>query len=65
MKRLPEFPEIMDKANQALSMLAEGKVSPNSNSFNSLKIKEMKMKSFKNNLIIGFLTLVIILLLVF
>ena len=65
MKRLPEFPEIMDKANQALSMLAEGKVSPNSNSFNSLKVQEMKMKSFKNNLIVGFLTLVIILLLVF
>ena len=65
MKRLPEFPEIMDKASQALSMLAEGKISPNSNSFSSLKIQEMKMKSFKNNLIIGFLTLVIILLLVF
>ncbi len=64
-KKLPEFPEIMEKANQALTMLAEGRITPNSNSYNNLKNQEIEMKSFKNNLIISFLVLVIILLLVF
>ena len=31
-KRLPEFPEIMDKANQALTYLASGQIPQNSNS---------------------------------
>ena len=32
LKRLPEFPEIMDKANQALTYLASGQIPQNSNS---------------------------------
>ena len=55
----------MDKANQALTMIAEGKISPNSKSYYSLKEEELKMKSFRNNLVVCFLILVIIILLVF
>ena len=64
-KRLPEFPKIIDKANQALTLIAEGKISPHSASYNSLKEEELKMKLFRNNFGFGFLILVIIILLVF
>jgi len=64
-KKLPEFPEIMEKANRALTLIAEGRISPNSSSYYSLKKEEIKMQSFRNNLVFGFLILVIILLLVF
>ena len=65
LKRLPELPKIMDKANEALTIIAEGKLSPNSASYYSLKEEEFKMKLFRNNLIFAFLILVIFLLLVF
>ena len=65
LKKLPEFPKIMDKANQALTMIAEGKLSPNSLSNYSLKEEELKIKLFRNNLISSFLVVVIFLLLVF
>jgi hypothetical protein len=55
----------MDKANEALTIIAEGKLSPNSASYYSLKEEELKMKLFRNNLIFAFLVLVIFLLLVF
>ena len=57
-KRLPELPEIMDKANQALTFLASGQIPQNSNSFSALKEKELEMKSFKNQSIIGLILLV-------
>ena len=55
----------MDKANQALTMIAEGKISPKSSSYSSLKEAEAKMQKFKNNFIFSFLALVIIALLIF
>ncbi len=64
-KRLPEFPEIMDKANQALTFLASGQIPQNSNSYNSLSDKRSEMVAFRNQSIIGFLLLVILGLLVF
>ena len=57
-KRLPELPEIMEKANQALTFLASGQIPQNSNSFSALKEKELEMKSFKNQSIIGLILLV-------
>ena len=60
LKRLPDLPEIMDKANQALTYLASGKIPQNSNSYSALKEKEMEMKSFKNQSIIAILLLVIL-----
>ena len=64
-KRLPEFPEIMDKANQALTFLANGQIPQNSNSYNALSDKRSEMVAFRNQSIIGFLLLVILGLLVF
>ena len=64
-KRLPEFPEIMDKANQALTYLASGQIPQNSNSYTALNTKKMEMISFRNQSIIGLLVLVIFGLLVF
>ena len=64
-KRLPEFPEIMDKANQALTFLASGQIPQNSNSYNDLSDKRSEMVTFRNQSIIGFLLLVILGLLVF
>ncbi len=64
-KRLPEFPEIMDKANQALTYLASGQIPQNSNSYNALSTKKSEMIAFRNQSIIGFLILVIVGLLVF
>ena len=54
-KRLPEFPEIMDKANQALTYLASGQIPQNSNSYTALNTKKSEMTSFRNQSIIGFL----------
>ena len=64
-KRLPEFPEIMDKANQALTYLASGQIPQNSNSYTALNTKKAEMTTFKNQSIIGLLILVIFGLLVF
>ena len=64
-KRLPEFPEIMDKANQALTHLASGQIPQNSNSYNALNTKKLEMIAFRNQSIIGLLVLVIFSLLVF
>ena len=65
LKRLPEFPEIMDKANQALTYLASGQIPQNSNSYTALNNKKSEMTAFRNQSIIGLLVLVIIGLLVF
>ena len=64
-KRLPDFPQIMDKANQALTFLANGQIPQNSNSYNDLNTKKLEMTAFKNQSIIGLLALVILGLLVF
>ena len=64
-KRLPEFPEIMDKANQALTFLASGQIPQNSNSYLALNEKKSEMITFRNQTVIGLLLLVIFGLLVF
>ena len=64
-KRLPEFPEIMDKANQALTYLASGQIPQNSDSYSALNTKRGEMTTFRNQSIIALLALVIFGLLVF
>jgi ubiquinone biosynthesis protein len=64
-KRLPEFPEIMDKANQALTYLASGQIPQNSNSYTALNTQKSEMTAFRNQSIIGLLILVIFGLLIF
>ena len=64
-KRLPEFPEIMDKANQALTYLASGQIPQNSNSYTAFNTQKSEMITFRNQSIIGLLVLVIFGLLIF
>ena len=64
-KRLPEFPEIMDKANQALTFMASGQIPQNSNSYLALNEKKSEMIAFRNQTVVGLLLLVIFGLLVF
>ena len=64
-KRIPEFPDLMDKANYALQLMAEGKLNIGFGGNKNLEAEQMKLKNFKNNLIISFLGIVIFILLVF
>jgi ubiquinone biosynthesis protein len=64
-KRLPDFPDVMDKANQALTFLASGQIPQNSNSYAELNDKKFEMIAFRNRSIVGLLLLVILSLLVF
>jgi ubiquinone biosynthesis protein len=65
LKRIPDFPNFMDKANYALQLLAEGKLNLGLKNNKGLEIEEMKLKNLRNNLIISFLGIVIVVLLVF
>ena len=64
-KRIPDFPDLMDKANYALQLMAEGKLNLGLGNNKNLEIEQMKLKNFRNNLIIGFFGIVIVILLVF
>jgi ubiquinone biosynthesis protein len=64
-KKLPEFPEIMNKASQALTFLASGQIPQNSKSYEALNNKKLDMIAFRNQSIVGLLLLVIFTLLVF
>jgi ubiquinone biosynthesis protein len=65
LKRIPDFPNFMDKANYALQLLAEGKLNLGLKNNRGLEIEEMKLKNLRNNIIISFLGIVIAVLLVF
>ena len=65
LKKLPELPQVMDKANQALTFFASGQIPQSSNTYSSLNEKKMELKSFKNQSIIGLLFLVILSIIVF
>jgi ubiquinone biosynthesis protein len=64
-KRIPNFPELMDRADYALKLMAEGKLNLGIGNNKSLEIEQMKLKNFRNNIIISFFGIVIISLLVF
>ena len=64
-KRIPNFPDLMDRADYALKLMAEGKLNLGIGNNKNLEIEQMKLKNFKNNIIIGFFGIVIISLLVF
>ena len=64
-KRIPDFPDLMDKANYALQLMAEGKLNLGLGNNKNLEVEQLKLKSFRNNLIIGFFGIVIAILLVF
>jgi ubiquinone biosynthesis protein len=64
-KRIPDFPDLMDKANYALQLMAAGKLDLGHGNNKSLEIEQMKLKNFRNNIIIAFFGIVIVILLVF
>ena len=63
-KRIPDFPRLMDRADYALKMMAEGKLSLGMNNKN-LEMEQMKLKNFRNNILISFFGIIIVFLLVF
>jgi len=65
LKRLPDLPIIMDRANYVMTLIAEGKFNPNTLAYRSLKEEELKLKLIRNKILIGVLILVIFLLIVF
>ena len=65
LKKLPELPKIMEKANQALTFLASGQIPHNSKSYSALEEKKSEIKSFRNQSIIGLLLLVFLGIIVF
>ncbi len=64
-KRLPDLPIIMDRANDIMTLIAEGKFNPNTLAYRSLKEEELKLKLMRNKLVGGVLVLVIFVLIVF
>ena len=65
LKRLPDLPNIMDKANDVMTLITEGKFNPNTLAYRSLREEELKLKLMRNKMLGGFLVLVIIVLIVF
>ena len=65
LKRLPELPIIMDRANDVMTLITEGKFNPNTLAYRSLREEELKLKLARNKILGGVLVLVIFVLLVF
>ena len=65
LEKIPDLPDVMDKANIALQMLAEGKLNLYTDGNKNLELEELKMKNMRNNMIIMFLGIVIGLFIVF
>ncbi len=59
-KRIPDLPNFMDKANHALQLIAEGKLNLANSSNTSLEIEKLRLKSFRNNILISILGVVIV-----
>ena len=55
----------MDKANDVMTLITEGKFNPNSLAYRSLKEEELKLELMRNKILGGILVLVIIGLIVF
>ena len=65
LKRIPDFPKFMDKANYALQLIAEGKLNIGMKNSKSLELEQLRLKGLRNNIFISFLGIVIVILLVF
>ena len=65
LKRLPNLPIIMDKANDVMTLIAEGKFNPNTLAYRSLREEELKLELMRNKILGGVLVLVIFILIVF
>ena len=65
LKRLPDLPVIMDRANNVMTLIAEGKFNPNTLAYRSLREEELKLELLRNKILGGVLVLVIFILIVF
>ena len=65
LKRLPDLPIIIDRANNIMTLMAEGKFNPNTLAYRSLKEEELKLELMRNKILGGVLVLVIFILIVF
>ena len=64
-KKLPNLPIIMDRANEVMTLIAEGKFNPNTMAYRSLREEELKLQLIRNKILGGVLILVIFVLIVF
>ena len=55
LERIPDLPNVMDNANAALQMIAEGKLNINTMKHKNFEVEELKLKNLRNNMIIIFL----------
>ena len=65
LKRLPDLPFIMDRANDVMTLMADGKFNPNTLAYRSLREEELKLELMRNKVLGGVLVLVIFVLIVF
>ncbi len=65
LKRLPDLPIIMDRANNVMALIAEGKFNPNTLAYHGLREEELKLELARNKVLGGVLVLVILIFLVF
>ncbi len=65
LKKIPDFPNFMDRANYALQLISEGKLNLNLKNDKGLEIEKMKIKNLRNNIFLGIFSVVIVMLLVF
>ena len=64
-KRIPDLPKLMDRADYALKLMSEGKLNLAIGTNKNLELEQMKIKNFRNNIVISFFGVVIVFLLVF
>ncbi len=64
-KRIPDLPKFIDRADYALRLMAEGKINLAVGNNKNLEMEQMKLKNFRNNIVISFFGIVIVFLLVF
>jgi len=64
-KRLPNLPVLMDRANDVMALIAEGKFNPNTLAYRSLREEELKLELIRNKILGAVLILVIFVLIVF
>ncbi len=65
LKRIPDLPEFMDKANHAIQLIAEGKLNITNTKNSSLELEKLKIKSFRNNVLISLIGVIVLTIVVF
>ena len=65
LQKIPDLPNVMDNASTTLQMIAEGKLNLNSISRKNFEFEELRLKNFRNNIVIAILGVVIGLFIVF